>query len=421
MRNLFDQYDQWENRVTHALMSSLAADSWLLRAFLRDVVEVTPPRRSPLAVTVQQLPGEPTVEEVDAERRGIPDAWIHDGDQWCVVIESKVALSATTDQLRRHQRMAARIGYDRAHLLVLTVRPYVPPPSFQATVRTWQDIYVWLRRHARRSPWALRAAEYLEAAERRMIKTGYLKEGTMTTFAGIPFGPDQPYNYPEAKRLLKITMEGLRADQRLRKRLRADLTGDGRTAITGRDSTTVWDYISLVDAKGGDFTRYPHLTMAIQSDRVLTITTVPNRITPAFRRNLKALGEEGFADLLQVVERNMRPLLRKAPGAAPWFRAVQRHYPTQRSAPVDDAVLEFDLRTLRAGRAKGAGTGVKAQPQWGQAAFRAWSEKRSNMPLELGAIFPYRSCSALRESGAIRLFSDTWLACQPFLDAVLGR
>jgi len=35
MRNIFDQYTHPENRLTHALMSSLAADPELLRSFVR--------------------------------------------------------------------------------------------------------------------------------------------------------------------------------------------------------------------------------------------------------------------------------------------------------------------------------------------------------------------------------------------------
>lgn len=43
MRNVFDQYDQPENRVTHALMSALHEDAKLLKAFLREVAREAPP------------------------------------------------------------------------------------------------------------------------------------------------------------------------------------------------------------------------------------------------------------------------------------------------------------------------------------------------------------------------------------------
>jgi hypothetical protein len=63
------------------------------------------------------------------------------------------------------------------------------------------------------------------------------------------------------------------------------------------------------------------------------------------RDNIKALGEDGFQALTEKVVKNMRPLLRKHPGATPWFRGVQRRYPSQRATPYVDATIDFDLRT----------------------------------------------------------------------------
>ena len=42
MRNVFDQYTQPENRVTHALACTLAAEPVLLRDFVRRVVGIKP-------------------------------------------------------------------------------------------------------------------------------------------------------------------------------------------------------------------------------------------------------------------------------------------------------------------------------------------------------------------------------------------
>jgi hypothetical protein len=40
MRNIFDQYTQAENRVTHAFMTALDQDRKLLGLFLRELVNV---------------------------------------------------------------------------------------------------------------------------------------------------------------------------------------------------------------------------------------------------------------------------------------------------------------------------------------------------------------------------------------------
>ena len=77
MRNVFDQYSQPENRVTHALMTAINEDRKLLGLFLRDLVKVIPPvNPRKLSVPEQQFPGEPEPREDELERRGIPDGWI---------------------------------------------------------------------------------------------------------------------------------------------------------------------------------------------------------------------------------------------------------------------------------------------------------------------------------------------------------
>ena len=61
----------------------------------------------------------------------------------------------------------------------------------------WRTVYIWLRRHARISMWAARAAEFLEIASSKLIDSGQFAEGTLTTFAGFPFGHDRPFTYLE--------------------------------------------------------------------------------------------------------------------------------------------------------------------------------------------------------------------------------
>lgn len=65
MRNIFDQYTQPENRVTHALMCALHHDPTLLHAFLRDIAQFNPSgRSSAVAISEQIYPGVPTAEFV---------------------------------------------------------------------------------------------------------------------------------------------------------------------------------------------------------------------------------------------------------------------------------------------------------------------------------------------------------------------
>jgi len=97
LRNIFDQYAQPENRVTHALMTALNEDRTLLRRFLAELVKVdSPTRAGELLVLEQQYPGEDEPSEDELERRGIPDGWIFNEDGWCVFIESKGTVRCRT-------------------------------------------------------------------------------------------------------------------------------------------------------------------------------------------------------------------------------------------------------------------------------------------------------------------------------------
>jgi hypothetical protein len=119
MRNIFDQYRHSENRLTHALISSLASDPDLLGKFIKWATGHRVPTGR-LQVLEQSLPSEEEPhDEEEAERRGLPDAWIHDDNSWALIIESKIAAPVDRDQLERHRRMAERRGFTNAHLLAL--------------------------------------------------------------------------------------------------------------------------------------------------------------------------------------------------------------------------------------------------------------------------------------------------------------
>jgi hypothetical protein len=121
LRNIFDQYDGPENRVTHALMTALNEDRKLLGRFLQDFVKGWP-KTAPgrLRVLEQQLPDSDEEAEKDLERRGIPDGWIFDDEGWCVVIESKVISKLTARQLRSHLITAGDRGFWKVIAVAIT-------------------------------------------------------------------------------------------------------------------------------------------------------------------------------------------------------------------------------------------------------------------------------------------------------------
>jgi hypothetical protein len=237
MRNIFDQYFQPENRVTHALMTALNEDRKLLASFLRELVKVKPPcHPRQLIVLEQRYPGEEELSEDDLERRGIPDGWIFDEeDGWCVFIESKVIATLGSDQINRHRHVAERRGFKQITAVAICPRlsPSVPAGT---KVLEWRKIYAWLRRHVQSSPWARRAAEYLEVAEAKLIESQQFVEGTLTMFAGFPFGHDKPFTYLEGKRVLELALGELRGRRDLRDQLGMNPKVLGRPAITDRQT-----------------------------------------------------------------------------------------------------------------------------------------------------------------------------------------
>ena len=104
VRNLFDQYQEPENRLSHALAVCLHEDRSLLEEFLEWISVRPPVSARQLRIAEQGLPGDPPDSEEEAERRGLPDIVIHDDASWCVLIESKVQSRLTEDQLDRHER-----------------------------------------------------------------------------------------------------------------------------------------------------------------------------------------------------------------------------------------------------------------------------------------------------------------------------
>ncbi len=255
--------------------------------------------------------------------------------------------------------------------------------------------------------------------EGRLIQNETLIEGMLTVFSGIPFGRNNPYNYLEAKRVLRLAMDELRRRSDLKNELGMDPDASGRSAITGRESTRIWDFLRLRQSRNAtSFTEFPHLTLCIQQEQLFALVTVPHGIRRELRKSLLSSGISGFRNLLAGILENFDQSLGNVPGAAPWVEIIQRRYPSQRAEPITDARLQFDLRTS----AEGASTWrmfVKEQPQWLTTAYDVLSNKNSNIQLGVGAIFRYEKCPAVHSAQILDCVASVWLGCKPLIDAMI--
>lgn len=405
VRNLFDQYKHPENRLTHALVCCLDSDRQLLGRFLRRVLGPAASVPREMSIFEQTIPGEPEPQTED-ESDSLPDAWICDGKNWCVLLESKIRAPLDLKQLRKHRSLAERCQFANCSLLALVPLPPTKVPRGVIVVK-WCDLYGWMDHWRDQSEWADRMVKYMEVLEARLIDSGYLQSGALTMFSGIPF-LDRPYTYIEAKRLLKLAMGELRDRPDLRKL--GVIPPKHQKAIKGEKTRSVWDVLPL--RRRLRFTRFPHLGLSIRDDRVEAGMVVPN----GYRRRL-VIGES-FLGAMEKVCRNLESELRGADGAAPWVEIVQRRFRHRNDpAPTVHAELRFDLRTAFPHSASSQGE-VKVQREWLEAVRSAMSSKKPNLQLFVGAAFRYDRCSMTRRRELLDYIAGAWLACKPLLDLV---
>jgi len=411
MRNIFDQYSQTENRLTHALVWTLKNERRLIRPFLSWIGIKGVPSTRPLHITEQRIPGTVQIHN-EQESSGLPDAIIYTDDGWAVLIESKVEASPKVGQLRRHRETARRHGFDKAQVALLTVEnPCRPLPDF-VLMREWREVYAWFRGRSGRakSEWPLHLTEFLEVLESQAEEDRIKLKGTLTMFDGFHFNKDHPYTYNEAKRLLRLFRAEVLKGQELRS-LDVDRDAPGRKAITGKDSDYVWDFLQLKRSHKQAHTKFPHLTMSVHRERLIAAVTIPHGVRGGIKRKVGEVGRQGFTNLIQKVEANLRQVVKISPKSQPAIYVLQRHYKSQRSAPITDGRLDTDLRTC----AKGNEYGIKYQPEWIDAAYMLLLQKQSNIQLGLEMRFDY-SCPRVRSPRAVDLFTSAWSAMEPVLD-----
>ena len=260
-------------------------------------------------------------------------------------------------------------------------------------------------------------ARYFEISETKFVETGYMTEGTLTTFTGIPFDKDTPYNYLEAKRILKLLMGELKKEKRLSKELGLDLNSSGRGAITGKSGDSVWDYLPMREASdSNNHTKYPHFTISISRERLFALVTMPHRVKAEFRNNLIRPGYDYFYRVFEAMTQNFRMITKQVPNAIPTVEVLQRRYKSQRSIPNIDALLSYDLRTAFSDIT----SPVKEQPSWLESTYQVFNPKKGNTQLVVGMVFNFKDCNKeLQSRKVIKNVIDSWVACKPFVEALV--
>lgn len=416
MRHLFDQYSKPENRLTHALVSGLANDPRLLRKFIQWITGKRPAKTT-FHIIEQSLPGEIEPNEEKAEDRGLPDAWIYSDEGWSLLIESKVASRISVGQLNRHLYTAKRRGFSDTILLVLATTNNLKRLPAGVVGKAWHEVYEWLSIQSGASYWARQILTYMEVAEGSMVRSSYLKEGKLTRFTGIPFNRDNQFNYFEAKRVLELLMDELKRNKSIQK-LGVDPSLPGRGAIKGYKGSGVWDCMRIGVSKNiKNFTKYPHLTIFLGAEKSIALITLPNAVERSIRKRIFGHGHKVFNELIFSIARNMRNIIKLDPSVQPYAKVVQRHWTSQSSPAIEDAILRYDLRTVATdGRVKPQ----KLQPEWLETTYTVMASKRANIQFEIGVEFPYIGSKVINTPKALELFEQSFVALKPFIDMALS-
>lgn len=429
IRPIFDQYEQLENRLTNALVQLFARDQRITRDFVRFSTGAKAPAREKLSLSCQRLPGESAIssddsEERAAEARGIPDAWIYT-DSWALIIEAKVTAGLTTKQLRAHAVTAQDRGFHNYNLLVISADDS-PPPALsrlpaavreRTSWRSWPDVYRYLSGQRPSNPVSAillqELLDYMRVLEARIMAT----EKALTSFAGIPFGGDHPYSELEARVLLRSLMRELRP-KLARSRILPVARQHKPKHLTG-----TWDVVQLELGSAQDnFVLHPHLSVYMAESYSSISIVLPDAAKSVYWNRLNACDEKRLRDVLTEVDRNFRSL-RRAVGNTnePILRLsiLQRHFPSRRGDPVEDALLSFDVDTQR-GTGQKPISAVKAVSAWLDAFYAVIANRReANFQLELEARYPMVEGSASRGPGFVDALVASAEGFQPFLELLL--
>jgi hypothetical protein len=372
VRNVFDQYEQPENRLTHALFTTLDQDRSLLVPFLYWLGIHEVPKLRALKITEQQVPGLLQLSDDIIEAKGLPDAAVFDDETWAVLFESKVQAHIGLGQVERHRRTATRHGFELPWVVLISVDRLSSALPEKTITKQWQEVYSWFNCRPTKSVWVRHLVQYMKVYERKQLRQHYDIRGTITVFDGLRFDEENPYTYREGKRLLQLLGDLLQNNKALQK-IHVDPDGERRPAITGKGTDGVWDFLPLTQARGKPFTSFPHLTMVIGRTRAVAAVTVPNGVKGGFRSKLSAGGFDQFLELISELNKRLRPVVKRSKGV---------------------------------------------QPQWLEAIYDILIKKRSNIQFGIEVQFRY-SCPRIRSRDAAALFADTWIALSPLIDFVL--
>jgi hypothetical protein len=432
-RNIFNQYEGPENRVTHALAHAVASNRHLTQEFLHVLLRRPCPRDCVLEIQELPVQAKPDGRRSEEARGTRPDLWICSKEaEFVCVIENKLTAPLDKDQLLGHMKRAKNRGFTDITIVAITSAHLQIPPAImeaqkQATIlwHIWPELHSWLTQWANNKQsdsWLVRQfCEFLQLTEEELLKEG--KMVRLTEFSGIPFSDKEPYEYLRAKSLLRALMQFLRESKTLARDYPQLDPKSGRRKITEREDL-VWDFMSLESGRGV-FTRYPHLTIIMRSHRISFQLTVPNA-SAKYWKILKHTTDNDWQRIFSqiLINASKLTLSRNMNSPQPYLEVLHRHYPGQAAEPVDDGHLFFALDSVV--DKNRLNPHVKVMPTWKEYLQPLIANKpQANIQLAIGVQYFYRdyheTSSILRQAEFKDEAVKALCTLKPFYDFLYGK
>ncbi|MGO9016622.1 MAG: PD-(D/E)XK nuclease family protein [Dissulfurispiraceae bacterium] len=415
--NIFDQYKETENRLTYALAVTLDRSKGFMNNFLKEVAETNRLHGRP-SVSAQFGGGQ---TDNDGRRYGIPDlALIDEEEKNAIIIEAKLGASLDCQQLKSHENQAHRKGLRVVAAIVITGRDldqaslneWISHEKLKQTWKhvTWQQIYRFACQLAPTDQWADELRDFMEIMAEKLDEEEMEADVKIIDFAGISEDTRTNYSQKTAKRELRSLMDELRADKQFLKDIGIpdDQPPRKRKAIKG-----VWDIISPM-GNDDNFTKSHHFTVGINPNRIDAFLSIPNASFAKFKKFVGKTCPEEFAALIDGVTKNLKKSGVIKAGGRPTIVLIQRRY-RNRKLHAMDGKMEFDLRTWTGGNQRKDEPGIKKQVEWMEFSHKLIVGHSSNIQFQVGAVFPFKTCDALRSKKALDLIKATFQAVMPLL------
>lgn len=388
LRNIFDQYSQQENHLTHSLLHVLNENRNLLKAILKaNGIKLTGKQ---INLITQVAP------RTDKDRTSIPDGYIYTEDyNICIGIETKInENSLNRDQILGHLKQLS--GYDTSYLAVLTPDGTEPEIITELVKNhnhknlkfiSWKDLLNLmsdLGSDKGKNP----VGQYLFDEFMNYVERCY----HMTPFTGFKFRDG--YDRDLAQHYVKRVAEELTPDI---KTLYPDCKKE-RSQVKG----VWWAWYSSEEVQNS-----VHPAFVVGNERVRCHIILGNGCKKEWKQFYQTLDSDKFKKLL-------RKVYTKRPDNSQTIISFRQRHFLNRTKSVSDAAVEINIATL---------LGIdKSKPNdiwWSLIKDVAASKNRYNYQLEIGYHLDYEKVKDLKGPKAPQLMLKCFRNLKPVYDILV--